>query len=114
MEVARGEVWWAELGEPSGSEPGGELPVVVVSNDILNFSTLRTVVVASVTSNLKLANATGNVLLRAPENGLKRPSVVNVSQLATIDRSRLREPVGYLLPEQARALDDGLRLVLAL
>jgi mRNA interferase MazF len=114
MEVARGEIWWADLGALHGSEPGGERPVVVVSNDIQNFSTIRTVVVAAVTSNLRLANAPGNVLLRAPENGLPQPSVVNVSQLATIDRSRLREPIGHLSPEQERAVDDGLRLALAL
>jgi mRNA interferase MazF len=114
MEVARGEVWWADLGDPRGSEPGGARPVVVISSDILNFSTIRTVVVVAVTTNLRLANATGNVLLRARENGLEHPSVANVSQVATIDRSRLREPVGFLLPEQVRALDDGLRLALAL
>jgi mRNA interferase MazF len=114
MEVARGEVWWADLGEPQGSEPGGVRPVVIVSSDIFNFGTIRTVTVAAVTSNVRLANAPGNVLLRAPENGLDRPSVVNVSQIAAIDRSRLREPIGHLLPEQSHALDDGLRLALAL
>lgn len=114
MEVVRGEVWWADLGEPRGSEPGGQRPVVIVSGDTHNFSTLRTVIVAAVTTNLRLANAPGNVLLRATANGLDRPSVVNVTQLATIDRDLLREPVGYLLPEQLRALNEGLRLSLGL
>jgi mRNA interferase MazF len=114
MEIARGEIWWADLGDTVGSEPAGPRPVVIISNDIQNFSTLRTVIVAGITSNLRLANAPGNVLLRASENGLRRPSVVNVSQIATIDRSRLRDPVGHLSPEQERALEDGLRLSLAL
>jgi len=113
-EVARGEIWWADLGEPGGSEPGGERPVVVISDNSYNFSRLRTVIVAAITSNLSLANAPGNVLLKARENGLSRPSVINVSQIATIDRSWLREPIGHLLPEQSRALDDGLRGVIGL
>ncbi len=114
MEVARGEVWWADLGESRGSEPADARPVVIVSSDTLNFSTIGTVIIAAVTTNLRLADAPGNVLLRAAANGLDRPSVVNVSQLATINRSRLRDPAGRLLPEQVRALNEGLGLVLGL
>jgi mRNA interferase MazF len=112
--VRRGEVWWAELPEPAGSEPGFERPVVIVQADPLNRSRIGTVVVAAVTSNLRLRAFPGNVHLSPRDAGLDRPSVVNVSQLVTLDRARLRRHLGNLPRTKMSELDDGLRLVLAL
>jgi mRNA interferase MazF len=112
--VRRGEVWWADLGEPAGSEPGYRHPVVVVQEDELNRSRLATTVVALLTSNLRRAEAAGNVLCSARLTGLPKESVVNVSQLATVDKSALVERVGALPPRLMRQVDDGLRLALGL
>jgi len=112
--VRRGEVWWADLGEPAGSEPGYRHPVVVVQEDELNRSRLATTVVALLTSNLRRAEASGNVLCPARATGLPKDSVVNVSQLATVDKAALVERVGALPPRLMRRVDDGLRLALAL
>ena len=110
----RGEVRWASLREPAGSEPGRRRPVLVVSSDGFNRSRIRTVLVAALTSNLRLADAPGNVLVEAIESGLVRDSVVNVSQLATLDKDFLGERVGSLGARTMLAVDDGLRTVLAL
>jgi mRNA interferase MazF len=112
--VSRGELWWVDFGEPDGSAPGYRRPAVVVSSDRFNLSRLATVVVAAVTSNLRLAQAPGNVALTAAGSGLPKDSVVNVSQLLTIDRRLLGEQAGTLTPAHMRAVDDGLRLVLSL
>ncbi len=109
-----GEVRWASLREPAGSEPGGRRPVLVVSSDGFNLSRIRTVLVAALTSNLRLADAPGNVLVGAIESGLARDSVVNVSQLATLDKGFLGDRVGSLGARTMLAVDDGLRIVLAL
>jgi mRNA interferase MazF len=110
----RGEVWWADLGEPAGSEPGYRQPVVVVQEDELNRSRLATTVVALLTSNLRRAEAAGNILCPARATGLPKDSVVNVSQLATLDKASLVERTGTLPPRLLRAVDDGLRLALGL
>jgi mRNA interferase MazF len=112
--VQRGEVWWAQLPEPVGSEPGFRRPVVIIQADPLNRSRLSTVMVAAITSTLRLRAFPGNVYLSPRDSGLDRPSVVNVSQLATLDRGRLIRHVGNLPSAKMRELDDGLRLVLAL
>ena len=109
-----GEVWWADLPEPSGSGPGYRRPVVVVQSDEFNRSRIRTVIVAAITSNLRLAAAPGNVSLGRRGGGLSRESVVNVSQLLTLDRRFLTEKAGRLPAAKLRELQDGLRLVLAL
>src|SRR5215472_7446219 len=96
--LQRGEVWWADLPQPRRSEPGYRRPVVVVQADSFNRSRIQTVIVAVITSNVELAQAPGNVLLPARSAGLPRDSVVNVSQLLTLDRSFLTEPAGTLLP----------------
>lgn len=114
MVVRRGEVWWADFGEPRGSEPGGFHPVVVVQADDLNESGIRTAIVAQMTSNLRRAGLPGNVLCKAKESGLPRDSVVVVAHLATLDQSGFREQVGSLPPRLLRELDNGLRLALDL
>ena len=100
--------------EPAGSEPGRRKPVLVVSSDGFNRSRIRTVLVAVVTSNLRLAGAPGNVLVEAPDSGLPRDSVVNVSQVATLDKGLLGDRVGSLGSRTMLAVDDGLRTALAL
>lgn len=112
--IRRGEIWWADLDEPGGSEPGFRRPVVVVQSDPLNGSRLRTTIVAAMTSNLARAEAAGNVLCPARATGLTKPSVIQVSQLLTIDRDRLTERVGPLPAKLLRALETGLRLALEL
>lgn len=112
--MRRGEVWWADLPEPSGPEPGFRRPVVVVQSNDFNRSRIGTVIAAAVTGNVRLQRMPGNILVSKGSAGLPRDSVVNVSQLVTIDRRRLLERVGSLSASQLRDLNDGLRLVLAL
>ena len=112
--VTRGEIWWAEMSEPAGSGPGHRRPVLVVQDDAFNRSRINTVVAVALTSNLRLADAPGNVLLEAKQTGLSKASVANVSQLITLDESFLAERAGKLSPAAMNHVDDGLRLVLAL
>jgi mRNA interferase MazF len=112
--LRRGSLWWAELPPPRGSEPGYRRPVTVVQADAFNASRIQTVIVAVLTTNLTRASAPGNVLLPAQATGLARDSVVNVSQLLTLDRSFLAEHIGDLPPRIQRRIDDGLRTVLDL
>lgn len=115
MVIRRGEVRWADLGEPRGSEPGFRRPVVVVQSDAFNRSRIATVIVVVLTSNLDLARAPGNVLFPRGATKLAKDSVANVSQVITLDRSDLEAPaVSTLEPADLKALDDGLRLVLNL
>jgi len=110
--IAQGEVWWADLGEPTGSEPGFRRPVVVVQGDAFNRSSLRTVVCVTLTSNLRWADAPGNVLLPARAAGLPKDSVANVSQLVTIDRDALTERVGGLSASNLELVLAGIEAVL--
>ena len=110
----RGEVWWASMRQPAGSEPGGRRPVVVVSSDEFNRSRIRTVLVAAVTGDLGLSEAPGNVLVEALETGLPKDSVINVSQLATLDKSFLGDRVGSLGSRTMVAVEGGLRTALEL
>jgi mRNA interferase MazF len=110
----RGDIWWAGLGRPEGSEPGYRRPVVILQSDDFNESPIRTVVVATLTSNLHLATAPGNVLCAKRDTGLSKPSVINVSQVATIDKRRLLERVKELPARLMTEVEDGIRLVLGL
>ena len=112
--MVRGEIWWASLPEPRRSGPGYRRPVVVIQSDPFNESRINTVIVAAITSNMRLSAAPGNILLSAEESGLPRDSVVNVSQVLTVDKSFLTERVGVLSSPLAATLDDGLRLVMGL
>lgn len=107
-------MWWADLGEPSGSGPGRRRPVVVVSADSFNRSRIATVVVAIVTSNTALSAAPGNVELGASSAGLGKESVVNVSQLTTLDKRMLTERAGELPLAKLGEIDAGIRLSLGL
>lgn len=110
----RGEVWWADLDEPRGSEPGYRRPVLVVQSDAFNRSRIQTVLVVLLTSNLRLVEAPGNVLIPAKPAGLPKDSVANVSQLLTLDRDFLLERTGKLPPRLMAQVDAGLKVVLAL
>jgi mRNA interferase MazF len=112
--VARGQLWWAELSEPAGSEPGFTRPVLVVQAESFNRSKLATVVVMAITSNLRLADAPGNVALSRSKSGLPKDSVANISQLSTINRDSLKEPIAFLDKVTIRQIDEGLALVLGL
>jgi mRNA interferase MazF len=112
--LARGHVCWTDLGQPRGSGPAYRRPVAVVSSDRFNRSRIRTVVIAAITTSARAAAAPGNVLLTAGTAGLDRDCVLNVSQLLTLDRDDLDEPVGLLDPVTTRRLDQGLKLVLGL
>jgi mRNA interferase MazF len=112
MVISQGEVWWADLGEPIGSAPGFRRPVLVVQGDAFNRSRIATVVCVALTSNLKLAGAPGNLLLRQGETGLDRDSVANVSQIVTLDKSQLTEAVGKLSQRRLEALLAGVDVLL--
>jgi mRNA interferase MazF len=110
--ISQGEVWWADLGDPAGSEPGYRRPVVVVQADSFNRSALRTVVAVPLTSNIRWATAPGNVLLTSRATGLPRDSVANVTQIVTLDRSVLVEQVGRLARAKLEVLLAGIDTVL--
>jgi len=110
--MKRGEVWWASLPAPTGSGPGFRRPVVVVQSNPFNQSRIATVIVAIVTSNLTLADAPGNVRVGKSESGLAKPSIVNVSQIITLDRELLTQRVRGLSADAMRQIDEGLRLAL--
>ena len=114
MVIERGEVWWADLGEPDGSEPGYRRPVVIVQSDAFNRSRLRTVIAVVLMTNVRLVEAPGNVLLPAKATGLPKDSVANVSQVMTVDRDFLLERAGRVRGQLLKDIDKGLRLVLAL
>jgi mRNA interferase MazF len=110
--MIRGEIWWADLGLPFGSEPGFKRPVVVIQDDAFNKSCIGTVIVASLTTNLQLAQAPGNVYLEKEETGLSKDGVVNISQISTIDKRRLIEKICVLSQSSMSEIDYGLKLVL--
>jgi mRNA interferase MazF len=112
--IRRGEVWWASLSEPEGSEPGYRRPVVVVQSNEFNESRIQTVVAVALTTNLRLAAAPGNVLCSKSDTGLPRESVINVSQILTLNKIRLTQRVGKLPARQLRAVEAGLKSVLGL
>lgn len=113
-DIRRGEVWWADLPEPRGSEPGYRRPVLIVQSDAFNRSRISTVLALVLTTNLRLVEAPGNVLVPAKASGLPRDSAVNVSQLITVDRAFLDERAGRLQSRYMAAVDAGLKLVLGL
>ena len=111
MVINQGDIFWIELDEPSGSEPGYLHPHVIIQNNLFNRSRINTVVVCVLTSNIRRANSPGNVLLEAGEADLPEQSVVNVSQILTINKSQLGEKIGTLSAERVRQILDGIRLV---
>ena len=111
--MTRGEIWWADLGVPFGSEPGFRRPVLVVQADSFNRSRIGTVLCVPFTTNLRLADAPGNIHLDTAETGLRNESVIVVSQVTCLDRIRLVERVRTLDAESLQEVEAGIRLVLA-
>ena len=111
MKIRQGDIYWIDLGDPGGSAPGYRHPHVVVQNNIFNESRIGTVVVCALTSNLKRAAAPGNVLLKKGEANLPRDSVVNISQLVTVDKADLAEKMGSLSSTRIKKVIEGIRLL---
>lgn len=112
--MQRGEIWWADLPAPVASEPGYRRPILIVQSNEFNRSRIRTVIAAILTTNLRLAEAPGNILVTTQETGLLQDSVVNVSQVITVDKSFLMERVSQVSDRIMLLVDEGLRLVFAL
>ena len=112
--MQRGEIWWASLREPLGSEPGYRRPVLIISTDDMNLSSIKTVLTVILTTNLNLANSPGNVIVSTDETGLAKDSVVNVSQLVTVDKAFMTEYIGTLEEDTMLKVAAGLRLVMVL
>ncbi len=112
--VKRGEIWWADLGEPMGSEPSLRRPVLIVQDNQYNRSNIATVIVLSITSTTRLADLPGNILLSKKESGLSKESVINVTQIATIDKNWVENRVGSLPQSLMEEVDYGIGLVLGL
>ena len=109
--ILQGEVYWLDLGRPLGSEPGFVRPYVVIQNDLFNSGPIRTAVVCGVTTNLRRAKARGNVVLEEGEANLPGPSVVNVTQLATVDKDRLEDKIGRLSARRVELILAGIAKV---
>lgn len=112
MVIRQGDVFWLDLGDPSGSAPAYRYPHLVVQNDVFNSSRIPTTVVCALTSNLQRAKAPGNVLLDIGEGALPKAAVVNVSQLITVDKEDLVEKIGSISPDRLHQVLDGLYLLL--
>ncbi|MDX1959848.1 MAG: type II toxin-antitoxin system PemK/MazF family toxin [Leptospiraceae bacterium] len=112
--MIRGEIWWVDLGLPFKSEPGFERPILIVQNDSFNKSKINTIISVPLTTNLNLQSAPGNVFLTRKETNLSKDSVVNVSQIITLDRERFIRKVSNLKSNSIKKIDEGLRLVLDL
>ncbi|XZO02725.1 MAG: type II toxin-antitoxin system PemK/MazF family toxin [Microcoleus sp.] len=111
MVIGQGDIYWIDLGQPIGSEPGYIRPYVVIQNDVLNSSQIRTIIVCALTTNLRRARAIGNVLLEPGEADLAEQSVVNVSQIFTVDKALLTDKIGKLSRQRVGQILAGLALV---
>ena len=111
IRVNRGEIWWADLGEPRGSSPGFRRPVLIIQADYFNKSRINTIICAVITSNIKLSDAPGNVYLSKKDSGLPKDSVINVSQIITLDKKSLKDLVKKVKPIVMKDVDVGLKLV---
>jgi mRNA interferase MazF len=114
VEVARGDIWWADLPDPVASNPGGTRPVLIVQANAFNRSRISTVLAVIITTNERMADAPGNVCLSSRETGLREQSVVNISQIVTADRTFLRQRIGRVRTETMVRVESGLRLILGL
>ncbi len=111
MIIRQGDIFWVSLGSPKGSEPGYRHPHVVIQNDVFNASRINTVVVCALTTNLKRAQAPGNVTLNKAEANLAKKSVVNISQVVTVNKSDLKDKIGSLTPKRTTEIIEGIKLL---
>ncbi len=114
MVIKRGQIWWAELPEPVGSEPGYKRPLLIIQSNDFNKSKISTIIAAVITSNIRLTAAPGNILLSTKKSKLPKESVINISQLITIDKSFLTEKISTLPTSIMAKVDEGVRLILQL
>ncbi|MBL0701932.1 MAG: type II toxin-antitoxin system PemK/MazF family toxin [Desulfosarcina sp.] len=114
MVIKRGQIWWAELPEPIGSGPGYRSPLLIIQSNDFNKSKINTIIAALITSNIRLSAAPGNILLSIKKSKLPKESVINISQLITIDKSFLTEKANTLSSSIMTNVDEGVRLVLQL
>ncbi len=114
MVIQRGDIWWASLPDPAGLMPGYRRPVLIVQADSFNQSAIRTVLAVVLTSNLRLAEAPGNILCPVKQTGLSKDSVANISQVVTVDKVMLTEKAGELSLPLLRQIEASLRLILSL
>lgn len=114
MVIQRGEIWWASLPEPAGAEPGYRRPILIVQSDDFNLSHISTVIAVTITSNVRLAQAPGNIFLARYLTGLPKDSVANISQIVTVDKNFITEQVGVLPSDIMEKVEERLRLVLCL
>jgi mRNA interferase MazF len=114
MVIKRGQIWWAELPEPAGSGPGYKRPLLIIQSNDFNKSRINTIIAAVITSNIRLSAAPGNILLSTKKSKLPKESVINISQLITIDKSFLTEKINTLPRSIMEKVDEGVRLVLQL
>jgi len=112
LTIKQGDIYWVDLGIPKGSEPGYRHPHVVIQNNVYNISKINTVVVCALTSNLRRAAAPGNVLLKEGEANLPKDSVVNISQIITVDKTDLIERIGSLSLSRMQQVIEGFKLLL--
>ena len=111
MKIKQGEIYWVDLGIPEGSEPGYKRPFLIIQNNIFNESKINTVIICALTSNLKRAKSPGNVLLKKKNANLSKDSVINISQILTIDKSDLLEKIGTISEKKLNEVLDGLKLI---
>lgn len=111
MVIKQGDIYWVELEEPVGSEPGYRHPHIVIQNNLFNTSRINTVVVCALTSNIKRAQSPGNVLLEKGEANLPKQSVINITQIFTVDKTQLNEYIGTVTKKRVRQILEGIRLV---
>lgn len=112
MIIRQGDIFWVDLDMPKGSEPGYRHPHLIIQNNIFNQSRINTVAVCALTTNLKRAEAPGNVLLRKGEGNIIKDSVVNISQIITVDKSDLMEKIGHLSSSRMRQVIEGIKLLI--
>jgi len=111
MAINQGDIYWVELEEPRGSEPAYKHPHVVIQNNAFNFSNINTVVLCALTTNLKRGSCPGNVMLRKNEAGLPKKSVVNITQVITVNKSDLKEKIGQLSGSRVKEILHGLDIL---
>jgi mRNA interferase MazF len=114
MVIQRGEIWWTNLPAPLASEPGYRRPIIIIQSNDFNLSNIATVIAVVITSNIKLAQAPGNIFLPQKVSGLIKDSVVNISQIITVDKTFLSECVAILPQNYIRQIEESVRLVLSL
>jgi mRNA interferase MazF len=109
--IRQGDIYWVNVGSPKGSEPGYRHPHVVIQNDVFNASLINTVVVCALTTNLRRAQAPGNITLNKGEANLSKKSVVNISQVVTVNKSDLKEKIGSLSSKRIKEIIEGIKLL---